>query len=74
MTYRHVDLGGYGIPNAIIGRPRALPATPGAVYEVVVSGVTTKDTTSTKDATSTTNTTNTPNAPAGEISYFVTFY
>ena len=79
MTYSHVDLGGYGIPNAIIGRPRALPATPGAVYEVVVSGVTsTKDATATKDATSAPNptntTTNAPNAPAGEISYFVTFY
>ena len=40
LSDRHVDRGGYGIPNVIIGRPRNLNLRPNAqLYEVVVRGV-----------------------------------
>ncbi|HWE02474.1 MAG TPA: CAP domain-containing protein [Tepidisphaeraceae bacterium] len=41
--YAHLDRGGYGVNNAIIGRPPATAVRPGVVYEVVVRGVNTQD-------------------------------
>ncbi|HEX8911376.1 MAG TPA: hypothetical protein VF796_03375 [Humisphaera sp.] len=39
LNYENVDTGGFGIPNAVIVRPKAPVIKPGAMYEVVVSGL-----------------------------------
>jgi hypothetical protein len=39
LNYEHVDTGGFGISNAVIARPKELPIKPGAMYEVVVTGL-----------------------------------
>jgi hypothetical protein len=39
LDYKHVDRGGFGINNAIIGRPKGFVLRPGFVFEVVLSGV-----------------------------------
>ncbi len=58
LNYENVNLDPFGIPNAIIARPKALALRPGSMFEVVVTGLTAK-----KDQ-----------EQGGEISYFVAFY
>ncbi|QOV89115.1 hypothetical protein [Humisphaera borealis] len=40
LNYQNVNLDPFGISNAIIARPKTLPLRPGAMFEVVVSGLT----------------------------------
>ena len=58
LNYENVNLDPFGIPNAIIARPKALALRPGAMFEVVVTGLTAKK----------------AQEQGGEISYFVAFY
>jgi hypothetical protein len=39
LNYSNIDRAPFGIPNAIIFRPKVLEVTPGATYEVVVTGL-----------------------------------
>jgi hypothetical protein len=39
LAYQNVDTGGFAIPNAVIAKPKALVLKPGAMYEVVVTGL-----------------------------------
>jgi hypothetical protein len=43
LDYKHVDLGGFGVPNAIIARPKGFALRPHVLFEVVVKNVLTKD-------------------------------
>jgi hypothetical protein len=43
LEYSHVDLGNFGVPNAIIALPPASAVRPEIVYQVVVHGVQTPD-------------------------------
>jgi hypothetical protein len=42
LDYQHVDTEGFGIPNAVIARPKNVIVKPGAMYEVVISGLSPK--------------------------------
>jgi hypothetical protein len=39
LNFENVNTDGFGIPNAVIARPKAPGIKPGAMYEVVVSGL-----------------------------------
>jgi hypothetical protein len=43
LDYKNVDLGGFGISNAVIARPKAPVVKAGAMYEVVITGLQPKD-------------------------------
>jgi hypothetical protein len=49
LDYRNVNLDGFGISNAVIGRPKTLPLRKGAMFEVVITGVTPKDSSANKE-------------------------
>ena len=43
LNYKHVNRDGFGVPNAVIARPKNFAARPGTVYEVAVTGLQTTD-------------------------------